>query len=333
MDYNKTLGICIPTYKRPDQLLRCGQSIIAAAKPYNVPLFLADDSTDETNREVVQTLQAEYSHVYYAKNERNLGIDGNIVHSIDMCACDYAWPLGEDDRMPVHGIKVALEVLEKSQTPPAFVFANYASVDENIARILKARSLPLTEDTYMTAETFFAHYSWSVGFIGACIINKSLWEKVSSETCMGTYFAHVGTIFESIRGREVTLIAQPLVMNRCGGAHVFTWSDDSEGVFSGWAEMTRRLRPFYSEADCQSAAAAFDAAHGLHTLKFLCGQRADGLYDTTAYHTRIRPMPRGAGYKLAAWLIAVSDRRLFKILRRALERTRQRHSQPVVGIK
>ena len=46
MSFNQRLGICIPTYKRPDQLWLCVQSVIAAAAPYDVPICIADDSAD-----------------------------------------------------------------------------------------------------------------------------------------------------------------------------------------------------------------------------------------------------------------------------------------------
>lgn len=330
METNRTLGICIPTYKRPDQLRRCALSVIRAAEPYGVPVFIADDSTDATNAAVIEELQARYSYIRYFRNPRNLGIDANIVHVIDLCDCEYAWPLGEDDRMTEGGIATALEALKNN---PAFICANYAAVDEHIAVVLKERALPFETDICLSAETFFTRYAWAIGFMGGCILQKAGWRAVDSGKYLGTYYAHVGTILEAIHGQEMTIIAQPLVLNRCGGAHVFTWSEDSDGVFGGWAEMTRRLLPLYGAAACAEAAASFEAAHGLHTLKFLCGQRADGLYNLSAFRARIRPTERSLAYKLAAWLIALGSPALFRTLRRAREQHRQRHSRPVIGIE
>ncbi len=110
--YNTKLGICIPTYKRPDQLRQCVDSIIASAAPFAVPIFIADDSTDETNAEAIAEIQGRYPHVIYEKNAKNLGIDRNILHCADICRCEYAWLMGEDDRMKAAAVSTVLDLLE-----------------------------------------------------------------------------------------------------------------------------------------------------------------------------------------------------------------------------
>jgi glycosyltransferase involved in cell wall biosynthesis len=52
-----TLGICIPTYKRPDFLRRCVLSALDAAGDRPVRVFIADDSMDETNTALYGELQ------------------------------------------------------------------------------------------------------------------------------------------------------------------------------------------------------------------------------------------------------------------------------------
>ena len=71
---NKLLGICIPTYKRPDQLKLCIESIIQAARPFDVPIFIADDSVDTTNHAVLNHLARDYPHLFITANDENLGI-------------------------------------------------------------------------------------------------------------------------------------------------------------------------------------------------------------------------------------------------------------------
>src|SRR5579862_8549592 len=108
-DYNQTLAVCIPTYKRPDQLQQCVRSVIAAAAPYCVPIVIVDDSTDDTNRQVIADLQAQYEYIATERNTSNQGIDRNIVRSVDLCPCEYAWILGEDDRMLPGAIRTVLD--------------------------------------------------------------------------------------------------------------------------------------------------------------------------------------------------------------------------------
>ena len=327
MSYNTLLGICIPTYKRPDQLRQCVRSIIAAAAPHRVPIFIADDSADDTNTAAVAELQAEYPYLVCERNARNLGIDGNIVHSVDICGCDYAWLIGEDDRMLPEAITTILPILARET--PAFVAANYSYVNETISLVLREKQMLLTADRIEDSGVFFQNDAWAIGFIGSCIINKSRWQAVDPAPYIGTYFAHVGVILESIAGLSVHLVAQPLVLNRVGGAEVFTWSGDAFGVFGGWSKVVHLLEPLYGAAACDASAASFERGHGLNTVRFLMAKRADRLYTPAVYRQVVRLSDRSRPYKWAALGIALSPPFVFRVFRAVLSFARQRRNRKV----
>ena len=48
---------------------------------------------------MVDAVQRDYPHLHHHRNPRNLGIDGNILHCVDLCDAQHVWILGEDDRM------------------------------------------------------------------------------------------------------------------------------------------------------------------------------------------------------------------------------------------
>jgi len=326
MSYNTRLGICIPTYKRPDQLRQCVDSIIASAAPSDVPIFIADDSADETNTALIAELQSRYPHIVYEKNPRNLGIDRNILHSVDLCDCDFAWLMGEDDRMKASAVPTVLAVLARLAEPPAFIAANYSSVDEHIAFVVKDRLLAISEDTVREAETFFRQEAPAIGFIGGCVINMQLWRMVDPAPYLDTYFAHAGRILASMYGRQVYLIAEPQVLNRSGGAHVFTWSDDAYGVFHGWEAVVHRLEPIYGPEACRACIESFHRMHGVNTIRFLCAKRADNLYNLDIYRRSIKSGDFSPLYKIAAFLIACAGPEPFDLYRRLLAARRQRRN-------
>lgn len=319
--HNQRLGICIPTYKRPDQLLQCVLSIIASAEPHHVPIYILDDSTDETNAEAIGALRERYPRIVYRKNERNLGIDGNIAACVDACACDYAWIMGEDDRMRPDAIRIALEALEES---PAFVCVNYSYVDDAVAVILRERQLDIISDLVLSGEEFLRTHAWAIGFIGGCIVNKGLWNAVDKARYIGTYYAHAGVILESLAGRKALVLAKPLVLNRVGNAETFTWSGDSYGVMTGWARMCRLLEPFYNVDTCRAAEDAFLQNHGLTSIKLLCSQRADRVYNMSAYRSYFRDADRGRMYHLLARLVAVAPPAPFRYARSFYHYVRRR---------
>lgn len=323
--YNKRLGVCIPTYKRPHQLRLCVRSIIASAAPYAVPIFIADDSADETNQAVIAELQAEYPHIVYEANPHNLGIDGNILHSVDICNCDYAWLIGEDDRMLPEAVATVLPILERDA--PAFLAVNYSYVDQDIRVVLREKLLKIDSDTIKESAAFFQSDAWAIGFIGGCIISKTLWSKVSPGLYIGTYFAHVGVILESIAGRSVHLIARPLVLNRVGGADVFTWSEDAYGVYAGFPKVARLLTPIYGMEAAEVAAAAFVRQHGLDTLRFMCAKRADRAYNLDVYQQIVKRSARSRSSKWMAYWIACLPPPPFRGLRDLLYFVRQKRNR------
>ena len=327
MSYNTRLGVCIPTYKRPDQLQQCVRSVIAAASPFAVPIFIADDAADATNAAAVQALQAQYPHIVYARNPKNLGIDRNILHCVDLCPCDYAWLLGEDDRMLPDAVSAALAVLNADA--PAFLAVNYSSVNEEVSLVVKETLMDIREDGDVSADEFLRRESPAIGFIGACVVSKTLWESVDPSPYIGTYFAHVGRILASIYGRRVSLIARPLVLNRAGGAAAFTWSDDAYGVYTGWAKVIRLLEPLYGADACRECIAAFDRLHGINTVRFMMAKRADRIYNRDIYHRFIRGSDRGRLYKWAAHGVAWMPPLLFRALHALLLQIRQRRNRKV----
>lgn len=323
------LGICIPTYRRPDQLRRCVESVIRAGARHGVAIHLSDDSTDDTNVETVRLLQAQYPHVVHHRNPKNLGIDRNILHVVDVCDARYAWILGEDDRLTPDAVARVAAVLERSAPP--FLYVNYASVDEDLSVVLSERSLPLDADREMDAAEFLATSAWSAGFIGACVVEKASWQRVRSDRHVGTWYAHVGTILEAVHGRRVLLVAAPLVLNRCGTARAFTWTGSTFDVLHGWERMIDGLRAIYPAEACDAAAAAFRQAHGIGSLRFFGYLRADRALTPEAWERFVRDGPYGAAARRAAWLVAHAPPALFRAVRAALFAVRRRRNRRLSG--
>jgi hypothetical protein len=312
-------------------LRACVLSIIRSCKDHEIPIFISDDSTDDTNTDVIIRLREDYPHIIHDRNLVNLGIDRNILKSVDICTCDYAWLIGEDDRMVPEGIQTVLEVLQQSSTELPFVYVNYSSVDENLKLVLNERSLQIKEDTLIKAEPFFETDSWSIGFIGACVINHNLWKTTHRDRYIGTYFAHVGMIFEYLKGREIHMIAKPLVLNRCGTARIFTWTHTAFEVMYGWSHMTKALEPLYGIDACENASESMDDAHGTGTMLWYGYLRADHAFSPSIYHKHIRHASHGRAHKIGAWIIANAPPQIFQAVRWILTHFRRKTCRNITG--
>lgn len=297
------LGICIPAYKRPDQLLASVQSIIQSVGKHTIPVFISDDSTDDTNVATIEQLRTLYPLIIHRRNLKNLGIDCNILKSADICSCQYAWLLGEDDRLLPGAISYVLDVLQHED--PHFLYVNYRSVDASMKIVLKDRSLPLRRDDALGSSEFLARDAWSIGFIGSCVIRTEYWHAVKPDRYIGTYFAHVGRIMEYLKGRSLFRIAEPLVLNRCGSPGTFSWTDSTFEVVSGWKRLMKELEPLYGAKVCCESVQSFERAHGLNSLYFLAYLRADSVFNSDVLRRIILPSRKSIGYKIGAGAIAV----------------------------
>jgi len=320
MTHDHILGICIPTYKRPDHLLACVQSIIRSAGELAIPLFISDDSTDDTNVAIVEQLRAIYPHIIHSHNERNLGIDCNILKSVDICSCRYAWILGEDDRLLPNAISYVRNVLERKDPP--FLYVNYKSIDASMKIVLKERSLPLTQDDSIESSAFLAKNAWSMGFIGSCVVRTEYWHAIKPDRYIGTYFAHVGRIMEYLKGKSLFRISEPLVLNRCGSPGTFSWTDSTFEVISGWKRLMQELESLYGKDVCQASLTSFERAHGLNSLYFLAYLRADSAFNNDMFKCIIRSSEKPIGYKLGSWIIALTPPILFQGMRYLLNQAR-----------
>lgn len=317
-----TLGICIPTYKRPDFLRRCVLSALDAAGDRPVRVFIADDSMDETNIALYTELRTRLDAITVHRNPINLGIDDNIQQAVDLCDCDYAWIVGEDDYFLPGSVQRVHDLLQA--TSNAFIFANYAYVgdDENLGLGL-ALDVP---DGEIAGSEFVARHLWAAGFIGACIVDRRRWGDTDAAPYKGTYYTHVGRICELLArwGDPVRIVAEPCVANRVEGTDTFTWKRDSYGVFFGFKNMCEKvalLHPSVAAATLH-AAGGMAERYGWLNLRVAMRLRAEGGYDFSQYRRYLAPTITNSFKRLAFMLISITPPQFFKPIVLAYRRVR-----------
>lgn len=307
-----TLGICIPTYKRPEFLKRCVLSVLESAGGCPVRIFIADDSMDETNSTVYPELHALTNPVVVHRNVTNLGIDDNIQRAVDLCDCDYAWIVGEDDYFLPGAVKRVYDQLQGATE--SFVFANYAYVGDDTGRLLgRALEAPPAQ---MSGLDFVSRYLWAAGFIGACIVKKNRWAETSKSPYKGTYYTHVGRICEMLSNCSdpVRIISEPCVANRVEGTDTFTWKHDSYGVFFGFLAMCAAVAnqcPPLRDAAMRAAQVMADR-YGWLNLRLAVRLRSEMGYDIVQYRRYLKPNTVNLFKRFAFFLISITPPVLFR---------------------
>lgn len=303
------LAICIPAYKRPSYLEACLGSIFSAIGDETVSVIISDDSGDNTNAEVITRAMERSPRVIWHRNEENIGIDRNIMSAVSLCTADYAWLVGEDDLLTSKAVRRVLDVLKSGN--PGFLFVNYSYVSNDYRYFLKRRVLDLHVDCTLTAKELIERYAWAMGFIGACIINRSLWR--ARFDFVGTYYAHVGSILSGVADHSVMMIAEPLVLNRAENVRSFSWSGNAFDVFFGWEEMLHRLHRVNPTFDISVAIHNSSALFRHRTTAWLVSKRADGLYDLRTFRGDPRIGEESRSRRRIAMLVAVCPRWLCRV--------------------
>ncbi len=100
----KLLSICIPTYKRPDTLQRCIESICVQIEKYDlgevVSIYVANDSSPDNTIDVVTNFE-DRAYFSYVSREENLGMNQNIKSMLKEAAefSDYQLIISDDDHL------------------------------------------------------------------------------------------------------------------------------------------------------------------------------------------------------------------------------------------
>ncbi|WP_416545681.1 glycosyltransferase family 2 protein [Limnohabitans sp. DCL3] len=307
-----TLGICIPTYKRPDYLRRCVFSALESAGDSPFRIFIADDSMDETNSAVYEEFYQRNISVVVHRNSDNLGIDDNIQCAVDLCDCDYAWIVGEDDYFLPGGISRVYELLQDAKE--AFIFANYAYVGDKEGHLLGQALTELPKR--MSSVEFVSCHLWAAGFIGACIIDRHRWSDTSADLYKGTYYTHVGRICEILSRwpTPVLIVAEPCVANRVEGTDTFTWKRDSYGVFFGFRAMCAAVSvhcPPLKVAVLKAAQVMADR-YGWLTLRLAIRLRSEMGYDLNQYQRYLAPEITNQFKRMAFLIISIAPPWIFQ---------------------
>jgi len=97
------LSICIPTYNRSgrlDVLLRSvADQVSALGLEEKVEIVISDNASTDSTQKVGEKWTARYPFIRYFRNSSNFGGEPNFVLSIERATGEFAWVLGDDDRI------------------------------------------------------------------------------------------------------------------------------------------------------------------------------------------------------------------------------------------
>lgn len=232
------LSICIATYNRAQYIRETLGSILPQVPDCCEVVVCDNASTDQTS-EILSDYERRFPCLRYFRHDTNLGLERNFDFAVTTARGDYCWLFTDDDLMKPTAIGTVLQTLRER---PALVVVNVESYSTDASEATP-RYIEIYKNHVYTpqeADQFFRDIMILVRYIGAFVIQRSVWLARDRERYLGSLFTHVGVVFQDLLPGNAVVVAEPLVRYRWGNVRSFS-SNMFETFEIAWPSVVSSL--------------------------------------------------------------------------------------------
>jgi glycosyltransferase involved in cell wall biosynthesis len=230
------LSICIPTYNHAGPLTKCLEALIPQAREYNIPIYISDNASTDNTLKILKSFKKIYPFLYFRINNRNLGVDHNMVNVARMASTRYVWTFGSR-RIPLPGILNKIyEILKESDW------------DLLVLNDLNSTFMVPESKKYSSAEKVFKELNRNLTGLGFQILPSEAWQSETVQKYEGTEWTVFGLTLEYIankRNLNVFFLSNPCATSS-GDSH---WKSKSFQIWANWKKVVYSLPKAYSDDD------------------------------------------------------------------------------------
>lgn len=292
------LSFCIATRNRAGYIAETLRSIAGQATN-EVEIVVIDGASTDDTREVVAGIQAEFPCLRYARLEENGGVDRDYDAAVAHARGEYCWLMSDDDVLVPGAVKRVLDAINHGY---CLIVVNAELRNLDLSELIDSSRLRFDSDRVYNAHEFdrlFAETSAYLTYIGAVVIRREVWMARDRASHYGSYFIHVGVIFQHPLPGPTLVIADPLISIRFGNTQwrpkefeirMIRWTDLVASLDAVRGDVRRRQYPVAPWLSSKS----------------LFFYRAKGTYGLDQYRQWVRPRvqtlrDRGRGYAIACF--------------------------------
>jgi hypothetical protein len=190
--------------------------------------------------------------------------------------------MSDDDLLKAGAIKRVLEAVTKNFS---FVFVDAEVRSCDLSTQLLRKRFPFDEDKiYEPAahRELFVDTVRQLSFIGSVVVKRDIWQERDRQAYYGSFFVHVGVIFQARLPGNVLVIAEPQVIIRYGNA---SWTSRSFDIWMfKWPQIIWSLK---SVLDIDKGKIV--SPQPWRNFKQLFLLRAKGAYTVSEYENFLKP--------------------------------------------
>lgn len=240
------LSICIATLNRANFIGTTLDSIVSQVTG-NVEVVIVDGASTDNTEEIVTGFQDRYPFIRYKRLSEKGGIDRDYSLAAELAHGEYCWFFSDDDLLVPGAVEAILGAISGSKFDLVLVNSEIRSVD--MANVLKPKALEFDDDIIYgpgEQEDLFVKVANYMSFIGCVVIRKACWVQRDKHSYYGSWFVHMGVIFQEPLGSDTLLLHEPYIAIRYGNA---TWSSKSfEISLFKWPELIWSFSSFSTSA-------------------------------------------------------------------------------------
>lgn len=290
------LSICIATRNRASFIGETLESI-ARQCPHEVEVVVLDGASTDDTELVVTRLQASFPILRYERQEKNGGVDRDYDLAVQLAKGEYCWLMSDDDLLKPGAIDAVLHAMDSQYD---LIIANAELDNFDFSKVLDKNRLRFASDRvygHSDLVRMFEETSGYLGYIGAVVMRRNVWLSRDRASFLGSYFIHVGVIFQEPLPKGAIALAKPLIAIRFGNTQ---WRPrEFEIRMIRWTELIAALAriPLSVRNRCYPP-------EPWRSAKSLIFYRAKGTYGIEDYRNWVRPRVSNCVDRARAWCIA-----------------------------
>lgn len=275
------LSICIATRNRGAFIGETLRSILPQCGEA-VEVVVLDGASSDDTEQVVRGLAAAFPVLRYFRQAVNGGVDRDYDAAVGYARGEYCWLMSDDDLVKPGAVGAVLRAIDRGAS---LIVVNSELRNFDFSELLDHSRLRLAADRTYAPEQFeslFEDVSGYLGYIGAVVIRRDIWQSRRREPYFGSNFIHVGVIFQQRLPGETVVLNEPLISIRFGNTQ---WRPrEFEIRMIRWTELIWSLDGISERVKARNY-----RSEPWRSLKSLLFYRAKGTYDLGDYGRLIRP--------------------------------------------
>jgi glycosyltransferase involved in cell wall biosynthesis len=292
-----TLSFCITTRNRAEYIGATLASLLDQSAGRDVEIVVVDGASTDGTPDVVAAVAVQHPAVRLFRETENSGLDGDYDKAVGYARGTYCWLMSDDDLLEPGALATVLAACEHG---PTLVVANARIYDVQVREVLEDRRLRVQADRVYAPgmdESLFTDVADYLTFLGGVVMRREEWLRRERRRYYGSWFVHVGVIFQAPLPHGAIVLARPLISIRYGNA---SWAASGFEIWMRkWPDLVWSFEHFSTNARAQVV-----AREPWRRPALLLLHRALGGYDRRRYGLVVRPQRPGLWLRFVAVVIA-----------------------------